>query len=213
MLHICLEMSFILVACWTFIFFPFSFSKFQALLKFSYISSAVAPPILAKAIWFSKSIIASINVTILKDVRALTMLEAVLPLTFVAITILPRVDAVAFNLAVFPLPNIIVAFKSLPDAEAMLYAFNPLTIVYFSISPSVNPLAFRFVLDKLSNVLAGIWIQFKTSAIPLFILPFSFKNPAISVNQNAKSLSLSILQTAFIQTVFVTFDAEIFLFG
>ena len=182
MLHICLEVSFVLVARGTFIFFPFALPKFQAFLKFSDISSAVTPPILAKAIWFSKSIIACINVTILKDVCPLTMLEAVLPLPFVSIAILPRVNAVAFNLPVFPLPYIIVSFKSLPYPESMFYSFNPLSIIDLPIPPSVNPFAFSFVLEKLSNVLASIGIQFKTPTVPLFILPFSFKNPAITIN-------------------------------
>jgi len=123
------------------------------------------------------------------------------------------VDTVTFNLAVFPLAHIIVTFKSLPDPEAMFHTFDPLSIIDLPIPPSVNPLAFRFIHDELSYVLAGIWIQFKTSTIPLFILPLSFKNSAITINQNAKTLSLPILKTAFVQAVFVTFDAEVFLFS
>ena len=122
-------------------------------------------------------------------------------------------DTVAFNLAFFPLAHIIVPLKSLPDPEAMFHTFDPLSIIDFPIPPSVNPLAFRFVHDELSYILAGVRIQFKTSTIPLFILPLSFKNSAITVNQNAKTLSLPILKTAFVQAVLVTFNAEVFLFS
>jgi len=74
MLHICIETSVVLIASGTFILFPFAFSKLKAFLKFSYISSPIAPSILAKAIWLPKSIISGINVTILEDVCPLAML-------------------------------------------------------------------------------------------------------------------------------------------
>jgi len=205
-------MSFILITGWTFILFPLSFARLEAFSEISDISSPVAPLVLAKAIWFSKIIIARVNVTVLEDVRPLSMLETVLPLSFVPIAVLPRVNTIAFNLAIFPLAHVVVPVKTLPDTEAMLYTFDPLSIVYLPIPPSINPFAFRFVHDELPYVFASIWKEFKSSTVPLFIFPLSFKNSAISVNQNTKTLSLTILKTAFVQAFFVTFDAKVFLF-
>lgn len=141
------------------------------------------------------------------------MLETVFPFALVPVPVLPRVHTIAFNLAILPLTYIVVALKPLPDAEAVLHPSNPLSIIDFPIPPSVNALALRFILYKLPYVLATIRIQLKASPVPLFILPFPLENSAVRVDQHAKALPLPFLQTAFIETIFVTFDSEVLLFG
>jgi len=149
MLHVCFEIPYILIAVGSFILLPLAFSLLYTFLEFSDISRPSAPPVLAKTIWFPKSIIAFEAVTVLEDVRSLAMLETILPLSFVSVAVTPSVDTVALNLAVFPLAHIVVTIESLPDTLAMLHTLDPLSIVHIPISPSVNPFAFPFVPEKL----------------------------------------------------------------
>jgi hypothetical protein len=70
----------------------------QSMLEFTCVRALIFPFVLAKAMWFAKLILASVNVTHSKDIATLSVLETVFPLTLVSVSVFPLVHTVAICL-------------------------------------------------------------------------------------------------------------------
>jgi hypothetical protein len=97
---------------------PFAFPVLLTVFKLAGEGTQVFPFILAESMWLSKLVLASIYITHSKQISALAMLEAVLPLAFVSVSILPLVNAVSICFRLLPLANVRIPKNSFPNAMA-----------------------------------------------------------------------------------------------
>jgi hypothetical protein len=139
--------SLICVAVWGIkSFLPLSFAVFLSFLELTYVNAAIFPLVLAHSIGLALVVGACEDIAICKDVRALTVLETVAPLTLVSITVLPLMNSVAVCFALFPFANIRVSKNAFPNSLAFFKAMSPLAFVNLPISPAVNTLAMGLVV-------------------------------------------------------------------
>jgi hypothetical protein len=159
------------------------------LLELSGIVVAVHPLVLAKSFWLSFDVLPSIVVSICKEISAVSVSEALGPLSFIAVTIKPHMDSIAFSFTGVPLPDIAVAMDALPDTIATLLAFVPLAIIDFAIDPDIGSFAMRFALGVLSLVSVTVGEQLIATAMPLVSLPCALIDPSSIIDYHSFALS------------------------
>jgi len=75
--------------------FPLAFAVLEAFFELAHIDTAVLPLVLAVAFWLSELVGAREHVSVGKNVAALAMFEAVVPLALVPIAVLPLMHSVS----------------------------------------------------------------------------------------------------------------------
>ena len=85
---------------------PLSSAVLETILEGSDIDASVLPLVLAISFRFAKHVLSRIAVPICEDIRALTMLKAVLPFALISVPVLPLVDAVAGRFGLSPLADV-----------------------------------------------------------------------------------------------------------
>jgi len=101
-------------------FTPFAFSVLEAFFELTDVDASVFPFVLTNSLRPSALVGACKNITVRKDIRSLSVLQAVQPLALISVSILPLMHSVAISLRVFPLPDVRVAKDTFPDTLAFL---------------------------------------------------------------------------------------------
>jgi hypothetical protein len=103
-------------------FFPHALPVLHSLLKHTTISVAVCPSVLPVPFSPAIAVLAKVDVTVSKYVRALAMSQTMPPFALVAVAVRPLMNTVTVSFVLNPLANIAVACMSLPNAITVLQA-------------------------------------------------------------------------------------------
>jgi len=157
---------------------PLAFAVLHSTFKFANVYRRIFPFVLSETVWFALLILTSVNVTVGKDVRALTVLQAEFPFALISISILPLVHAVPIRFRLKPFTDVGVTEDAFPDALTLFQSLLPLAFVHFTIEPNVDTFAVRFVVFEFTLILVAVGITFNPSAIPIIIEPLALVQPA-----------------------------------
>lgn len=87
----------------------------------------------------------------------------------------------------------------------MFEAIHPLSIVILSIWPSIAPDAIRLPVLVLTFIQALIREFLCSVAFLLVINPLSFVDPLVSIDHDAKTMLLTVVQLTIVRRFFVLF--------
>ena len=193
-----LELAFILVAIRSIAFLPLAVAVLETLFEVAKIASSIGPLVLSEPFRFALDVLPVVLVAIRKDVCPLPVLERIQPFSLVAIAILPLVHSVALNFTFRKFAHIRVTETTLPDAVPVLLALDELPVVDFAGWPRQDALAVRFIIAEHPDVLVTVRKQFKPFALPLFVLPLAFIDPAGFIDKNTETVASFAVQASLV---------------
>ena len=194
MLHIVVEVTFILIAVLPIIFAPLTMTMFETIKEVSNICCPALPLICAKATRFAILIVTCVGVSAFKYISAFSMLEAIEELSLIAVAVLPFVHAIAVHFAAMPLAYIVVASNTFPDTISLLCPLKPLPVIFLPIRPREYTLTMRTIVHKVAEIRRCIGEELVSATTSDIILPITLIDSAIVVDENTLSVALALLE-------------------
>jgi hypothetical protein len=108
-----------------------------------------------------------------------------------------------------PLSDVELALAAFPNSKSLLHAVKPLAHVLLTMLPTVGSLPLWFAVDEGAVVHSPTGEHYVALTVHLVVLKLPFVELAVTVDQNAPSVTLAVEHLTEVEAVLVCLDLHI----